>query len=99
MVKRGCGWWLTPCKPVQEGLKLDSSLASNARNLEMNLTRTDIPDAWNNKTVFLHMFAARNRVSPARFSLSSPLPTSRDSMYREAADVFRASEARNKLQK
>ncbi|KAJ1475678.1 hypothetical protein T484DRAFT_3155132 [Baffinella frigidus] len=45
----------------EEGLKLDSSLASNARNLEMNLTRTDIPDAWNNKTVFLHMFAARNR--------------------------------------
>jgi hypothetical protein len=51
---------------VQEGLKLDSSLASNTRNLEMNLTRSDIPTAWENKTVYLHMFAARNRVSLAR---------------------------------
>jgi len=48
----------------ESGLKLDSSLNNNERFREMNLTRSDVPHAWDNRTVFLHVFAVRNGKDP-----------------------------------
>ena len=50
--------------PPQTGLFFDHR-AGNERHFEANLTEQDLPLAWENRSIFVHVFFARNGALPA----------------------------------